>query len=114
MSKRKRNFFSYFILFMFTWQLGLLCTAFFFDSPSELKHLSTLTDDSEDEEDAPTSEDSEESEIDVFKAIHDDDDLLSTFAMFSPSENPLVFTNQNEWSLYHVDFSTPYSPPEMM
>ncbi|MEN9440752.1 MAG: hypothetical protein RLZ33_828 [Bacteroidota bacterium] len=87
---------------MFTWQLGLLCTAFFFDSPSELKHLSTLTDDSE------------ESEIDVFKAIHDDDDLLSTFAVFSPSENPLVFTNQNEWSLYHVDFSTPYSPPEMM
>jgi len=102
---------------MFTWQLGLLCTAFFFDSPSELKHLSSLTDDTEDEEDAPSNEDteeSEESEIELFKAIHDEDYLHTIVNTFSLIQYSVVFTNQNEWSLYHVDFSTPYSPPEMM
>lgn len=114
MSKRKRNFFSYFILLMFTWQLGLLCSAFFFDSPSELKHLSTLTDDSEDEEDSTSSEDSEESEIEVFKAIHDDTYLYSTVNTDIPLQKSLFYTNKNEWSLYHVDFSAPYSPPEVI
>lgn len=114
MSKRKRNFFSYFILFMFTWQLGLLCTAFFFDSPSELKHLSTLTDDSEDEEDSSSSEDSEESEIEVFKAIHDDTYLYSSVKTDIPLQKSLFYINKNEWSLYHVDFSVPFSPPEMI
>lgn len=114
MSKRKRNFFSYFILFMFSWQLGLLCTAFFFDSPSELKHLSTLADDTEDEEDAPSSEDTEESEIELFKAIHEENYLHTIVNTYSPIQNSVVFTNTNEWSLYHVDFSAPFSPPEMM
>ena len=99
---------------MFTWQLGLLCSAFFFDSPSELKHLSTLTDDSEDEEDSSSSEDSEESEIEVFKAIHDDNYLYAAVSTAIPQQRSLFYINKNEWSLYHVDFSTPYSPPEMI
>ncbi len=99
---------------MFSWQLGLLCSAFFFDSPSELKHLSTLTDDSEDEEDSSSSEDSEESEIEVFKAIHDDNYLYSTVNTDIPQQTSLFYINKNEWSLYQVDFSTPYSPPEMI
>jgi len=99
---------------MFTWQLGLLCSAFFFDSPSELKHLSTLTDDSEDEEDSSSSEDSEESEIEVFKVIHDDNYLYVAINTTIPQQKSLFYINKNEWSLYHVDFTAPYSPPEMI
>ncbi len=95
---------------MFTWQLGLLCSATLFDSGDTIKQLSSLTEDSEDEDDS----DSEESELEIFKAIHDDDLLFSSLSNELKLIISTKFNSTNELAINQADFTTPFSPPEMI
>ena len=109
MSKRKRTFFSYFILLMFTWQLGLLCSTPLFDSSNSIEQLSSLTEDSEDDD-----SDTEEAESELFTTIHETSLVVSSLA---PEFNLLTstkFNATNELASNQADFKAPYSPPEMM
>lgn len=110
MSKRKRNFFSYFVLLMFTWQLGLLCTVSFFEGNQIMKQLSSLSEDSEDDDDSDT----EESEIELFQPLHENDNFNTTFSYNFNQLNSPKFNSFNELAKNQVDFKVPFSPPEMI
>jgi hypothetical protein len=109
MSKRKRIFFSYFILLIFTWQLGLLCSTPLFDSNDSIEQLSSLTEDAEDDD-----SDTEESESELFTTIHDSSLIVSSLATEFKLLTSTKFNATNELASNQADFKTPYSPPEKM
>lgn len=111
MSKRKRIFFSYFIFFLFTFQLGLLCTGFLYGEQTKMKQFTELSDDQNDEE--SSIDDDLKTDTEIFEDLTEDDLKFFSAARTIHYFNKGLFYTQNDISNYIVYTNTPYSPPEM-